>query len=1149
VAKSPTKREAAALIVGISHYASAGVARLKYADRDARALARTLHDPDVCNFPPERVVLLTNEKARREAIVRRLSRWLPEAGRGAELVVLYLAGHGMVQRVGDRDEGYFLPVGAGPEDLVARGIAMSDVTRWVEAIEAKAVLFCLDCCHAARALERQGEGHVVARAVGLRPAVLPELSGEGRFVIASCRGDEPSLESPELKHGLFTYYLLKGIRGEADENRDDKVGIGELFEYVAREVRRAALEQFGREQTPWTRAVNAGGVFISMPKKRPPPEAPAEFVSLWQQDRVGALRWLEQQLPQAEEASLLSVLRLLRRQPDPTAIPVLFRCLSLSSETVRRAALEAVDAIGWPKTSARVEELARQADPEMPAILEGLAAFEASGDLVALLDRLALRLQGGLRERAIHLLGRKRLGLDLEKTSALLEQFNIPYRIVRALGLGLFTAAYLARNTETETDAVVRVLRPEFAAQPEVRGLFVDLVRRSFSMVHQNLVRTLDVRALPDHNFYFCIRDHVEGVTLQKLATSDKRFEPLQVLKILRQLVEALTPWHRVRLPHGGVKPSNIFVCEEDQVVLGDASLSPREVPVNNERMVYDYRYAAVEWFRDRAAPGPAADFYSLGCVAYELFCGRPPFVSNNHFELAALHSREVAAPPSAHGATIGASGDAFVLRLLSKEVSSRFSSIDAVLAALDELRAAWTRRPKPPLEAPPALPPDTKTPLRPSTIVLLDRASLKRYASKVSVLRPSEANEDQQGSQPLAPDEAVPWFDSIAVGPDGQEASPTVDPDKENVPAAANDLQKSAEESPAAEPDEEVRMTDILRPGEHTAVDVMSLSADPPLGSGATVPGYEVLSVVGRGGMGVIYKARQVSLNRVVALKMILVGGHAGEEELGRFRAEAEAIARLQHPNIVQIFEVGKHHGTPYFAMEFVGGGNLAMKLHGDPLPAVEAAVLLRALSEATHHAHERGVVHRDLKPANVLLSEDGTPKITDFGLAKRLDEERGQTRSGTIMGSPSYMAPEQAQGKRDLGPAADVYALGAILYECLTGRPPFRAARVMDTLIQVISEEPVRPRQLQPSLPLDLETICLKCLEKEARRRYASASELAEDLRRFLANEPIRARRAGVVERLWKFIRRKPMTAAFLVLLVLLVLQTLAAFLLFWH
>ncbi len=291
----------------------------------------------------------------------------------------------------------------------------------------------------------------------------------------------------------------------------------------------------------------------------------------------------------------------------------------------------------------------------------------------------------------------------------------------------------------------------------------------------------------------------------------------------------------------------------------------------------------------------------------------------------------------------------------------------------------------------------------------------------------------------------------------------------------------------------------------------------------------YEIERELGRGAMGIVYKARHHQLRRDVALKMILAGKHAGPEQLERFLTEAQSVAQLQHPNIVQIFDIGEQDGLPYFSLEFVDGRSLAQVIDKQPQDPREAAQTIEVLARTMQYAHDHGVLHRDLKPANVLLSKEGVSKISDFGLAKKVtDDESENTRTGTVMGTPSYMSPEQASGlTHDVGPAADQYSLGAMLYEMLTGRPPFLAAKPIDTILQVIHDEPVPPKQLQPGTPVDLETICLKALQKDIDKRYANCTELANDLNRFLNGEPIIARPVGSLERAWRWCKRNPKIA----------------------
>jgi serine/threonine protein kinase/tetratricopeptide (TPR) repeat protein len=302
-------------------------------------------------------------------------------------------------------------------------------------------------------------------------------------------------------------------------------------------------------------------------------------------------------------------------------------------------------------------------------------------------------------------------------------------------------------------------------------------------------------------------------------------------------------------------------------------------------------------------------------------------------------------------------------------------------------------------------------------------------------------------------------------------------------------------------------------------------------------VPGYQIMRRLGEGGMGVVYEARQVGLKRRVALKMIRGGPHARLDLVARFRIEAEAVARLRHPNIIQIFDIGEVEGVPFVSLELLEGGRLGDRLSGTPHPGVQSAELAATLALAIEAAHQAGIIHRDLKPTNVLFTGDGIPKVTDFGLAKRLDSEDGYTETGQVLGSPSYMAPEQAKGHvHEIGPAADVYALGAIVYEMLTGRPPFKGESRMETLRQVIADDPVAPSRLVPSVARDLETICLKCLSKDPSRRYPSAQALADDLGRYIRGEPIKARPISFWERGVKWVRRHPLKAAASMLVVAL-------------
>lgn len=334
----------------------------------------------------------------------------------------------------------------------------------------------------------------------------------------------------------------------------------------------------------------------------------------------------------------------------------------------------------------------------------------------------------------------------------------------------------------------------------------------------------------------------------------------------------------------------------------------------------------------------------------------------------------------------------------------------------------------------------------------------------------------------------------------------------------------------------EDVLLGDRDRPTLITPSD--SSSPDAEASPHPKVPGYVILDLIDQGGMGVVYKARHVELGRIVALKM-MSDLRLAPKMIARFRTEAEAAARLQHPNVIQVFEVGQVNSRPFLSMEYVDGGSLAERLRQQRMPVREAAALAETLARAVHATHQCGIVHRDLKPANIMLTRDGQPKLADFGLAKRLDEEAGHTHTGEVLGTPSYMSPEQAQGHKELiGPATDVYALGVILYEMLAGQPPFRGATALDSLRLVTTQEPTPPSWLASGVPRDLEAICLKCLEKRPAHRYGSAELLGDDLRRFLQGQTVSVRPLGPVRRSLRWCRRHPTWIAVAVAAVVLAL-----------
>jgi serine/threonine protein kinase len=930
-----------------------------------------------------------------------------------------------------------------PERLTADPFVPGEAARIVGAVAAALHyahlqgMFHRDIKPANILLDRQGKPKVADFGLAVREEDLAEQRG---ILAGTLRYMSPEQVRRECHHidgrtdiyslGVVLYELLCGRRPfEAKTKNELKDQIlhrepkppRQINDSIPQELERVCLKALSkRVQDRFTTAKDmATEVFRAIASGN---------ISESEEDTGISLQEIERRMASADEDELRRLLRLLQETGDAACVPLVFRCLSHASDAVRHRARKVVHALSWDKVSDTAEDLARCDNVAgITSVLDGLTAFEAHPQIVALLDRLVVLLKGDLRNRTILLLERKRLSLELDAVVRLFRDVHSPYRIEKALGQGLFAASYLAHADGTDLAVVVRVLRPEFVGQPHLRAQFLDLSKKALQLKHENLVLTREARAFPERNTYFAVRDYVDGVTLQKLLEGGKRFEPLQIARIVRQLLAALGAVHRRGMSHSAIKPSNIFVCDEDRVVLGDPSLSVQGIGVALERLSYDYRYAAPETFKGGAIVEPQSDFYSLGCVGYELACGEPPFVSDNYLELASLHMHDTIVPPSQRGSRLGKKGDGVLLKLLARSPADRYARVEDILQAFGGLAALEVTRGRQP---------------RPGPAPLLHDSSLARARGTESVL----------------------GFDASAAS--------LVPRPEDTQPLAVQPAMETPEQPKCIGP-------------------------------------YDILETIGSGSMGIVYKARDRRLHRVVALKMIppIVVDQA-QHSLGsdRFLKEAQAVAKLQHPHIVQIYDIGEYERQPYIALEYVEGGTLAEKLRRDgAMPARAAAEMVAKLARAVQHAHERAVLHRDLKPSNILLTRDGQPKIGDFGLAKLQElseEDLHSTRTGVVLGTPAYMPPEQAAGKvKELGPAADIYSLGAILYELLVGQRPFQGATVFEILSQLATEPVVPPHTRNPAVGRDLSAICLKCLEKDPRRRYTSAQNLGEDLEAYLA------------------------------------------------
>jgi serine/threonine protein kinase len=1074
-------RAGVALIVGVGKYRSDRLQQLPFASRDARAMDRLLVDSDVCGFPRDRVALLTDRDAQRDKILEHLSKWLPERSHGAKMAVIYFACHGTQQKIGHDEEGYLLPYDVDPDNVVINGVAMGEVAHLIDAVPANAVIVILDCCHAGHVLSREGPiSRSPIRDMTIKPTVFEKLVGKNRFLIASCDEGQKSIEAVELKHGLFTYHLLRGIRGTADRDRDGMVGVAELFNYVSGAVARDARDKFKSEQNPWVKGTWTDEIFLSSPKRSPKVKngRVRPLDPLWERlGPDGAMAELERHLLERDERWLRSVLGFLKTRRDPVAIPFLIRCLAHRSDAIRRRAKILVQGFGWERVAAAGADLARKAHSERGALrvdflLDGLAAIEANPDVVGLLERLVNLLKSGkLRDKATSLLDHKRLSVDLERVRTLFRETQSRSRIEKVLGPGMFTAAYLATHVMSGKTAVVRVLRPQFVSDDTVRSRFYDTSDRSFRSVHHNLVHTRDFEAIPERQIYYTVRDYIEGVTLQDVLTKGKKFDPLQTLEILRQTLDALTPVHRDGAFHGGVKPSNVFLCGDDRVhvILGDLGLGVAYLLL--DRLSYDYRYAAPEMFQGGDGLSPLSDLYSLGCVGYELLCGSPPFTSDKASELMVLHLREKPPVASQRGSLIGPPGDEFFARLLAKTPSLRFRNIDETLGAFVVLRRAVLAT----QEASSA------------PIAILGQDSLSGYDPLRSIVT--------LGRRRRAPP------------PSGLEASNRTETNR------AEDDEQAGHQGPARESSSDM------------AYDWDSLSP-PVLQAGHVVfDKYRLVDKIGEGGMGEVWRVWHVSLEAERALKLIKSELAHNEKGWRRFQREARVMAKINHPNAVAVYDFRRTQSVAYIEMEFIRGRSLADVLkdgHGQPMPVDWTSQVLDQLCAVLQEAHghldetngePRPIIHRDLKPSNLMLVErkgdTGPPrlKVLDFGIAKIVDDESSPdlTGAGDLVGTPVYMSPEQIRwgferdgGTHEIDGRSDIYSTGVVLYHLLTGALPFHGGR-MALLSAHLHDVPLPMTEANPKavVPPEIERVVRWCLEKDPARRPQTAQELARSFR----------------------------------------------------
>ncbi|MGA7498079.1 MAG: protein kinase [Isosphaeraceae bacterium] len=711
------------------------------------------------------------------------------------------------------------------------------------------------------------------------------------------------------------------------------------------------------------------------------------------------------------------------------------------------------------------------------------------------------------------------------------------YAILGVLGRGRAGVVYEARELARDRRVTLEVIESERNGASGDNGL-VHLDAGATRLHHPNIVPVLSCGRHDGAEFLVSefvkgenLREHLEGGPLPVLTAAE----------VVETLARAVHEAHRLGFRHGDLTAARVLLAPSHPPRFVDPDLG-HLCEENGRELI-----PRITGFGMAGAPGAgrdsdssvAADVFGLGSILFELLTGQPPRDAES--------IDRGAAPPSARNPKVPKDLEAICLACLDPDPARRLADAgllaDALRQFLDTFvthfqcsRCSKGIKSKKPLQVG-------------TTLVRCPSCGAQSLVEPLGGKAPSPSSPERIERHDPAPATPAPEThhdpapsstpEAGRLSPSRPAAPPTA-PDNSNGPEAGWDSTFAVPKGPAGR--------------ESTPVPSSTPRSTPSGFQAAGLPivsGYVLLSELGRGGMGVVYKAKHEKLKRIVALKMVSIHPQDGSQGFVRFQAEAEAVARLHHPNIVQIFEVGEQDGSPYLALEFVTGGTLKNRLDGRPQPIRAAVQLVQQLARAVHAAHQRGIVHRDLKPANILLQPTppaenwyaasagaieanqvyGVPKVSDFGVAKRIDDGEAPGCYGGIVGTAVYMAPEQAKGQpEEIGPAADIYSLGVILYEMLTGRPPFISSSAVDVLRQLRSDPPVPPRQLRREIPRDLEAICRRCLEKDPRQRYPTAQLLADDLGSFLEGEPVRARPPRPVERLWNWSLKNPVPSTLL-------------------